>query len=162
MIAELAQGRPYDPNAVCGYSEREVGIIERLYDIVPQGILRKFLLEMGRCSGGLIGDDPLILYRPGWDVRTQLLHQLVFFEEMQEAAHWGHLAAKPFTFACESETQHYFVDTAADSPDRVLRFDENTGLVHDTGQDLFAYLSRGVATWTYQQNVVYRGELVVI
>lgn len=153
----------YATEQVCGYTLGELALIESLYDITLTGQFRAFLLEMGRCDGGLIGDDPIILYRP-WSVRTQLLHQIVFFNDMQDAGQFAHLAEKPFTFSCESETQHFFLQTTSATPDRVFQFDENSGAVTDSGLDFLEYMRATVRTYRpiRQTDTLCQGELLIL
>src|SRR6476469_6323035 len=66
-----------------GYSDIEMKKIERLYGIIVSSELASFLRRAGRTDGGLIGDDPLIIYR-NWTVRTHILFQVNFFNDLQE------------------------------------------------------------------------------
>lgn len=63
FIKEIAQTTPYDAEMVVGYSDLELEKIERLYDVRIAGDLKRFLSECGRSDRGLIGDDPIVLYR---------------------------------------------------------------------------------------------------
>jgi hypothetical protein len=49
--------------AIKGYSLEEIKKIESLYDIKIEGDFKEFMRIAGRCDGGLVGDDPIILYR---------------------------------------------------------------------------------------------------
>ncbi|MFB2587744.1 hypothetical protein [Acinetobacter sp. c1-l78] len=98
-----------------GYSEVELLKIEKLYDIKIQGEFRDFMLKLGRCDGGLIGDDPIILYRDFWSVRGQVLFQLDLYEGLQNIKAYDLLKNKPFIFAWESETVMVFILTYSDN-----------------------------------------------
>lgn len=122
-----------------GYDQPELRQLERLYGIVIAGDLERFLLKAGRSDGGIIGDDPVVLYRPTWNVRTHVLFQMKFFVSLQDAGAWEHLE-KPFVIALESETQYYFLKTGSSNPTQIHRFDENEGSVADTQMSLGGYL----------------------
>lgn len=94
-------------NRMCGYNDQEIEKIERLYNIVAKGDFRDFLRRAGRCDGGVIGDDPLVIYRSSWGIRGQILFQLSFHNDLQDLEKWDFLN-KPFVFSLESETQYYF------------------------------------------------------
>lgn len=177
LIHQLAGEKPYDPDSVAGYTKSEIEKIELLYDIQVNGDLRDFLLEMGRCDGGLTGDEPIILYRPAWSMRAQLMTQIGFFTALQELGKFEFLAGKPFVFSIEGETQYFFVRTAADvpnrishpgalelstDPNRVYHYDENNGTVNDTGISFLEYMKRTVREWGGRSQIVCRGELLVV
>ena len=165
FIEQISQGMAYDKNQVVGYSEVEIGKISRLYDVNVSGQLRQFLFEMGRSDGGLIGDDPIILYRPKMSVRRHVLLQLrleVDFKEFRIEAGLNLLKERPFLVSIESETQYFFVATKSDKPDRVYQYDENNESVRDTGIDLLEYMKNIVQVWGGRSAIVCRGELIVI
>ena len=80
FFALLDQLNESDRKQVEGYSLSEIKRIEKLYDITIQGDFLEFMLKMGRCSGGLIGEDPIILYKDHWTVRDQVLFQTTILE----------------------------------------------------------------------------------
>ncbi len=161
LIDQIAEGHFYDSNAVLGYSNAELQQIERLYDVSLTGIFRQFLFELGRSDGGLIGDDPIILYRPTWDVRTQILHQVTFFNDMQDSGHFSFLREQPFTFSCENETQHFFIRTSSEAEDLVYHYDENSRVVRNTELNFLEYMQQTVKTYGGKE-VSCRGELLII
>lgn len=165
FVAQVSGTRSYDRSQLDGYSGQELDQLERLYGVRLRGQMRAFLHAMGRCSGGLFGDDPLIFYRAAWSVRTQIVHQVVLFGDMQDAGEFDLLAAKPFWFSQESETQHFFVLTAAEDPDQVWQFDENAALARATGLSLLTYL-QNLSAWEEQHppavDVLCRGELLKV
>lgn len=162
IIEEIAEGVPYDPAQVAGYSECEIEKIERLYDIALDGTLKQFMLEMGRSDGGLIGDDPIIIYRPTITVRGFILMQSGIQEEIYNAGSSELASKKPFIFSIESETQYFFVATKSDDPDRVYHYDENHETVVDTGLGFLDYMKQTVQAWGGKSKVVCRGELLVV
>lgn len=164
-VAQIAQGASYDPSQVVGYSESDIDKISRLYDVSVKGQLWDFLHAMGRCDGGLIGDDPIILYRPYMSVRRHVLFQLRLefdFKEYRIERGLSLLKERPFLFSVESETQYFFVATQADNPDRVYHYDENDENVKDTGIDFLEYLKRTVRIWGGRSQTVCRGELLIV
>nr|WP_282554495.1 hypothetical protein [Providencia sp. G1(2023)] len=84
---------PINTNYMRGYSVDEIQKIERLYDIEVKGQLYDFLSAIGRCSGGLFGDDPLIFYRNGQTVRGNVLYQDALRYELPSAQRYD-LGAK--------------------------------------------------------------------
>lgn len=150
---------PQLPGTPKGYSDEEIRKIERLYDINITGDLNDFLLQMGRSDGGLIGDDPIILYRSAWDVRTQILVQVRFFDEMQDSGNFEHLKGKPFVFSIENETQYFYLRTASDSPQVVYHFDENNGTSSKTEYTLASYFKQ-LAASSNPSKALCKGELI--
>ncbi len=179
FIDKIACGISYDPTQVVGYSEEELAKIERLYDIKVCGDFREFMLEMGRSDGGLIGDDPIVLYRPAWDVRGQILYQVNLFTALQESGNFDYVKGKPFSFSCEGETQYFFLRTDSEIPDRVYHYDENEETASDTGLSFIEYMKRvgdyyNQPSWDVEYqgktitmpnkrlDIVCRGELLII
>mgnify|MGYP003462678826 CR=1 FL=1 len=77
-----------DRKQVEGYSLAEIKRIEKLYDITIQGDFLEFMLKIGRCSGGLFGDDPIILYKEQRSVRSQILFQLITIMRCARSSHF--------------------------------------------------------------------------
>jgi len=162
ILEQIANSTFYVPEKVVGYSEDEIAKIERLYDIVLDGSLKQFMMEMGRSDGGLIGDDPIILYRPTISVRGFILMQSGIQEEIYNAGSHKLASKNPFIFSVESETQYFFVATKSDEPDRVYQYDENNEAVTDTGLSFLDYLKQTVRVWGGRSHIVCRGELLVV
>jgi hypothetical protein len=163
FFERVRHGRAVDFKSVAGYSNEELSKIERLYDINITGDFRAFMLEMGRCSGGLIGDDPIILYRPTWSVRTQILVQVNFFSDLQDANLYKLMKPKPFVFSIESETHYYFLFTGSSDANAVYHYDENSKLLTETGMGFADYMADAVQRYRANDHgVVCRGELIVI
>lgn len=146
FLEKVRNGIAVDKSQIVGYDDEEIVRIERVYNINVAGGLRDFLEEMGRCDGGLIGDDPIILYRPAWTPEGQVAFQGLFAEFMQEDGHEAYLRMKPFVFSRESETQYFFVLTGSENPEMVYRYDENNGTVNSTGRSFEDYIRHVVLT----------------
>ncbi|WP_338523934.1 SMI1/KNR4 family protein [Pseudomonas batumici] len=144
-----------------GYVQSELEGIERLYNIKIGGQLKGFLSEMGRSSGGMIGDSLVQLYRPSWRVRQHLLFQVGFFNQMQDEGFYEFLK-NPFVFSLISETQYYFLQTSSDEGDVVYLFDSNAGVVTKTEWDLVGFIKMLVSESESEVGVLAQGELLVI
>lgn len=161
FIQQIAQGVPYASEKVEGYSEVEIAQLERLYDIEIKGNFCQFMREMGRCDGGLMGDDPIILYRPTMSVRNFVVFQAETQEDIYAAGATKLAAQKPFAFSIESETQVFFIATRSAVPDEVYHLDENTNEVKSTNMLFNDYLRRLVRHYG-GPGIVCRGEMLVI
>jgi len=145
-----------------GYGNDELSKIEKLYGIEIAGQLRQFLSIAGRSDGGLIGDDPIILYRSSWPVRTQIIKGLILIDDLQNIGAWD-FVKKPFLLSIESESQYYFVKTGDEKKDLVCHYDENNKSVKSTGKTIFEYLAGVVLALGVDENrVVCRGELLIV
>lgn len=129
-----------DISFIKGYSNNEIAKIERLYDIKITGQLHDFLCSIGRCSGGLFGDDPLLFYRDQWSVRGHILFQTGFREELNNLNFYDLVEQKPFFISIEWETQYYFLLTKSDNPNLVYHYDENEETVKCTQWEFDEYL----------------------
>lgn len=161
FIDKIAFGYAYEPKRVEGYSEDELDKIERLYNIKITGDFREFLLDMGRSDGGLIGDDPIILYREVMTVRGFVLMQSGIKEEIYSAGFQELAGKNPFVFSIQSETQYFFLTTSSEIPKRVFHYDENNETVVDTGESFIEYMKKIVrlnnaATWEIEYQGVKR------
>jgi len=144
-----------------GYAQWELESIERLYNIKVEGQLKGFLSEMGRSSGGMIGDSLIQLYRPSWRVRQHLLFQVDFFNQMQEEGLYDFLK-KPFVFSLVSETQYYFLQTSGDEGDVVYQFDSNAGVAVRTEWDLVGFIKMLISENEGEAKILAQGDLLVI
>ena len=162
-VMNLIRQRQSDSSNVIGYTEYELKKIEALYNISINGQFRDFMLLAGRCSGGVLNDDPIILYRPSWSVRTQIMFQSKLFDELQSIGAFDFLG-KILCFSLESETQYYFLITKKMN-DLVYHYNENTEKVECTNLNFFEYLD--VVYKEYEENlnreqIICRGELLEI
>lgn len=140
FFRQLASSCPDCAQKMRGYDAAEIEKIERLYGITVSGDLRDFLTVAGRCDGGLVGDDPIVLYRPSWTARSHLLFQMRVFHDLQGIGAWDYLN-NPFFFSVESETQYFFLRTGQPNDEEVYWYDENNSTVRGTNKRLFDYLS---------------------
>lgn len=145
-----------------GYSNSEIHKIEKLYDIHVTGQFKDFLLRMGRCEGGVFGDDPIILFRSLWSVRDQILFQIRFLENLKQGNFFDYLKLKPFAFSLDFETQYYFLLTKDENPDLVYRYDENEEAVINTEWSLDEYLVWLMENDQTRNRKVCCGELLII
>ncbi|MBJ9957096.1 SMI1/KNR4 family protein [Acinetobacter courvalinii] len=58
---------PFYPEHIQGYTEQEISQIAEIYNLKIHGQFREFLLQMGRCSGGLLWGDSVLMYGPAWE-----------------------------------------------------------------------------------------------
>ena len=135
---------PIDTNFIKGYSDDELAKIERLYDIKVTDQLYDFLRCMGRCSGGLFGDVPLLFYRDQWSVWGHVLFQAGFTDELKKLQHYELTKQKPFFISIEWETQFYFLLTKSDNPNLVYHYDENEETVETTQWTFNEYLRKSI------------------
>ncbi len=178
FIDKIAQGFSYDESKVVGYSEEELKKIEDFYLIKIAGDLRDFMLEMGRCSGGLIRTGNLNFYDKHATIRNHLLLQEFVKDELGKIKEHEYLGGI-FVFAMEDEdTIYYFLRTKAESyiktyvgektlsndPNIVYCYDENEEKVCDTGLTFIEYLKKEVLLTQkeYKESEIWQGELIVI
>ena len=153
-----------DRKQVEGYSLAEIKRIEKLYDITIKGDFLEFMLKMGRCSGGLLGDD-LILYREQMSVRSQILFQLITLDFLHDN-HYEMRAQQPFCFSWESETQYLFILTQSEDQ-LVYGYDENFGKLYEVGKTFKEYMfdvyedSKDYYFDAAGKKIICKGELLV-
>jgi len=174
IYEQLCNSRPADssstlhPELVEGYTEEELLKMERLYDVKFSGDLRDFMLEMGRSDGGLIGDDPISLYRDR-SVRRHIFFQAGMDNRFCAMQNFDLRFQGDFIIAVESETQFYFLLTKSDNPDLIYRYDDenpdetDSSAITCTGMSFMEYMRRVVQIYKKQgSDVVCRGEMIVI
>lgn len=162
FIEQIAQGKPYEKDKILGYSEYELNVIERLYSVKVSGNFRKFMLEMGRCDGGLIGGGPIVVYGPDETPRSLIILGAQIEDEICDAGQYELSRLGPFVFSIESETQLYYVVTKSDKPDKIYRFDESNQTIHDTGFSFLEYMQHIVRVWGGRSTAICRGELLMV
>ncbi|WP_109400229.1 hypothetical protein [Proteus sp. TJ1640] len=157
---------PIDVSYMRGYSVDEIQKIERLYDIEVKDQLLDFLTSIGRCSGGLFGDDPLIFYQNQKTIRGDILFQIGSRQDLAAIQRHDLLPKKPFFISVESYTQYFFLLTESDDPNLVYQYDENEETVEATDWDLNSYLRHIVNVYTRNYKIKAPfdecGELIVI
>ena len=162
-VMSLLRQRKMESDYVIGYTEYELKKIESLYNIIIEGQLREFMLLAGRCDGGLIGDDPIILYRPSWDVRTQIIFQLILFDDLQDIGAFDYIE-KNFCFSLEYETQNYYLITGKQD-NLVYHYDSNEKKTECTNMTFYEYLDdvyKRYVEETDKEQIICRGELLEI
>lgn len=163
---KLLQSLSTTSTNIIGYTEQELKQIEKLYDITIQGQFREFMLLAGRCDGGLLGDDPIILYRQSWGVRAQLLFQIGLFSDLQDAGAYEFMGkyGKVFCFSLEYETQYYYLIT--DHTDNlVYHYNEGLESVECTNLTFYEYLDKIYKQYTKDSSrnqIICKGELLKI
>ena len=134
---------------------------------LKSGNFRLFMLEMGRCSGGLIGDDPFIFYK-NMTIRGHILTQDGLREDLLDILSKASIPSHQyyngtFLIAVESETQFFYLNTKGDNPERVFHFDDNTEIIYDTGQDFLEYMINTVRNYEEcYSGLICTGELLNI
>ncbi len=155
-----------DISYIRGYSDEEISSMERLYDIRITGQFYEFLRCMGRCSGGLFGDDPLVFYQGQETIRGDILFQIGAREELTSIQCHDLLKQKPFFISVESYTQYLFLLTDSDNPDLIFNYNENDECVENTNWDLNSYLQHVINVYTRHYPVAppfdRHGELIII
>ncbi|MDO4693791.1 MAG: hypothetical protein Q4A62_04060 [Eikenella sp.] len=92
FIQELSKCRaygtpvPFRPAAVRGYTEQEIERISRRYNLNIHGQFRQLLLQMGRCSGGLVWSDEITLYDHRWQPRLFRQYQAAESQAIRDDA----------------------------------------------------------------------------
>lgn len=162
-VMNLIKQRQSELGNVVGYTEYELKKIEALYNISINGEFRDFMLLAGRCSGGVLNDDPIILYRSSWSVRTQIMFQAKLFDELQGIGAFD-FVGKIFCFSLEGETQYYFLITKKMN-NLVYYYNENIEKVGCTNLSFFEYLDEVYKEYEENRNrerIICCGELLEI
>ena len=124
-----------------GYNDKELAKIEEIYNINITGQFKAFMKEMGRCSGGLVGWEPILLYHyllSGIE-KFSIFHEGCY-ENMVEYGLEIYNQNKPFCFSCENENLYYFMMTGSDDPELVYCLDDNVGIVSCAGMQFIDYM----------------------
>lgn len=58
---------PFFPEKIKGYTEEEINLIAHNCNLYIHGQFREFLLQMGKCSGGLLWGWEFPMYNPYWN-----------------------------------------------------------------------------------------------
>ena len=124
-------------SALSGYSDAEILKLESLYKVSITGELQAFLKKIGRCDGGLVGDNPFLFYREIMNVRSHILLQVYLINELQEMGAYDQIK-NPFIVAVEYETQFMYLQTKRDDG-IVYCFDENNQKVESIRFTLSEY-----------------------
>ena len=154
-------------NALSGYSDEEILKLESLYKVSITGELQAFLKKIGRCDGGLVGDNPFLFYREIMNVRSHILLQVYLINELQEMGAYDQIK-NPFIVAVEYETQFMYLQTKR-GDGIVYCFDENNQIVESTGLTFSKYCLkvydhyiRHGSNPNRRFGVICKGEMLVI
>ena len=96
-------------NTIIGYTDKEIKIIEKMYEVKINGKLKKFLKNFGRSFGGLLTGKEIIFYN-NWSIRRHIINKEDFIYMLAEN---GHLISKylPFIISEINEQDYYFLLT---------------------------------------------------
>ncbi|HAV6183654.1 TPA: SMI1/KNR4 family protein, partial [Acinetobacter baumannii] len=121
FVKELAACRvegtqlPFYLEKVQGYTEQEVELIAKNLNLDIHGQFRDFLLQIGKCSGGLLWSDEFYMY----DYRCEKDFFINYQKNIQEHDYMfdnqGELdpvGEKIFFLSCEYETYLYYLFTS--------------------------------------------------
>jgi len=109
-----------DPQWVEGYTDEEIARLETIFDISIDGDLRCFFSQVGRCFGGILGDESMIPYRDHWLHQQHLDFQNACRDDLIEIGCSDYVGLGEFFFSRESDgCFDYFVRTKSDKPDLV-------------------------------------------
>jgi len=135
-------------NRIEGYSEDEITQIEQSHNISIHGQLKKLLMTMGKCSGGLLLGDDLYIYRPfrglgfGLSRQNDLMDDSdPTFKFMEYCGVSNLVEAQYYEICGENEHMNIFFMYTKDDNDMVYEWDENNNTVSKFGT-LFDYLVR--------------------
>jgi len=152
IFYDLLSASPlFEQDKMNGYSELEIKKIASLYDIKIEGMLYDFLLDIGRCDSRTFagGANKLRAYCSR-SIRTQVLGQEEFRQQLSETKHDQHVRNKPFEIAKEGVADSMFLTTASSNPDYILCFDENLGRVYNTNRTLYDYIKY----WSFEHDEI--------
>ncbi|MDY7016323.1 MAG: hypothetical protein SVX43_22545 [Cyanobacteriota bacterium] len=165
MLEVIEFVKSHAENELQGYESWEIPKIEKLYDIEVNRSLKEFLLAMGRCSGGPIGDESVILYSDIFFIRNYIATQLQLIDELQSLKYFDLVELKPFLFSIEAETYYHFLLTKEEGEQFVYTFSENEDKVIKTRESFSSYIYRQ-AKWGVEyypdQSIICRGDLLKI
>lgn len=121
FISELLSCRhedtylPFYPEFIQGYTQQEINQIAEIYNLDIHGQFQEFLLQMGRCSGGLLWGT-VSMYRYSWNREAYRGYQKVLDDEdeINKPAGWiNAIENKLFPLTRENEgTQFAYLATA--------------------------------------------------
>lgn len=164
MFAAIELVKSSAKQDLVGYENWEIPKIEKLYDIEVNRSFKDFLLTMGRCSGGPIGDAAIILYRKNFSIRSYLGIQFHLIDELQRLNCFDLVQLAPFLFAIEAETYYHFLLTKEAGKQFVYEFSENDDKVRKTRETFSDYIYRK-AKWgieNFDQSVICSSDLLKI
>ncbi|MFV8194496.1 SMI1/KNR4 family protein [Acinetobacter soli] len=149
---------PFFPDKVKGYTENELNLIAKKCNLDIHGQFKDFLLQMGKCSGGLLWDDEFYMYDNKWSssrfVRSQLSEKEDLGYMLANHSKIDPVEKKLFYLTHENETYFYYILTA-ERDDYIwsLHDADEEGLVKEN-YTLLEYLKHHVEQKTKQTQFI--------
>ncbi|HFG6923909.1 SMI1/KNR4 family protein [Acinetobacter baumannii] len=135
---------PFYPEKVQGYTEQEIDLIAEHCNINIHGQFREFLLQMGKCSGGLVWGEEFYMYKNLWSP-NKFIHA-----QQSEKADLGYILTskgkldpvdmKMFYLSKEYETYFYYLLTAENDDFIWSLHDADDCVLEKTNITLLEYL----------------------
>ncbi len=180
FIDEIAQGRRYDTSKLEGYTEEEVGKMEELLHLEFPEDFRCFLLQIGRCDGGLVGEDALNMYKPGMGIGGFLSGQWYLLEitlqgngestnikTTKKIGNFYQLSTRGvFTFFSNENDCTYFFTTKKEDIGNVYMHNENDDSITDLEMSFTDYMKDCVRRFgtrnPFAELTITRGDMLRI
>lgn len=153
FVKELAGSRvegtqiPFYPEKIKGYSEAELDMIANEYNLEIHGQFKQLLLQMGRCSGGLLWSYEFYLY--GKTSPSGVLNS--WQQDMKQDAYFMSASGvvdpidnKLFVLSCENQMDFYYLVTANRDDYVWSYYDNDENSFKNTNLTLLDYLKRNV------------------
>ena len=149
-IYELEKYLALNNERAFGYSEKEIKLIEEIYDIEIKGDFKDFMRFAGRNDGGFVGDNLIILYQE-WGIRNYLEFIMNFSDYLIETG-IDSIGGGIFVFAIENDIHYYFIRTRFDDL-RVFYYNDETKELQDTKLDFNQYMLNLVKKYNSEYKV---------
>ena len=144
-----------------GYSEKEIEAIENYYYLNIKKDFKDFLKFAGRSSGGLLGENQLLIYK-NWTVRENLLFQSFFSEYYFEP---GEFSGMCFLLSIENDNEYYFIKTKEEDL-KVYCYNKKNNTKKETGLNFNEYILNLIKNYNSElkplENKSIKGELIKI
>ena len=162
-IYELEKYLGLNSKRAFGYSEKEIKLIEEIYDIEIKGDFKDFMKFSGRNDGGFVGSNLIILYQE-WGIRNYLEFMMNFSDYLIETGIAStDVGSEIFVFAIENDVHYSFI-RARDL--RVFYYNDETKELQDTKLDFNQYMLNLVEKYNSDYRVKEKfekmGELIKI
>lgn len=134
---------PFFPEMVEGYTEQEIDLIARNCNLDIHGQFREFLLQMGKCSGGLIWGWDFTMYNPYWN---PLDFQLFQQNEQKDENYTididmiNPIEKKMFYLHSENELNSFYYLLTDNDDDSVWAYDDGSNILKNTNLSLLEQL----------------------
>ncbi len=150
FVKELAACRvegtqlPFFPEKVKGYTEEEIDLIAKNCNLDIHGQFREFLLQMGKCSGGLILGKYFPMFNPYWNTKDFELFQKNESEDQNYIMALNAvdpIEKKIFYLYSENESDYYYYLLTDNQDDYVWGYyEDNTLSLEKTSRTLLEHL----------------------